>query len=247
MNVASSLETQPVVVVSGGSRGLGQSIVADLRRRGYRVATFSRRPSTFIEDQREQDGFHYAAVDAADGNALQHFVAGVLQRWGQVDGLVNNAGLAAEGVLATAREEDIARMLDVNLKASILLAKECVRPMLLRSSGTIINISSIIAERGFRGLSAYAATKAGMLGFTRSLAREVGARGIRVNAIAPGFLETEMSDSLSPQQRSQITRRTPLGRLGTPEDVTPVVAFLLSQESRYITGQVLTVDGGASL
>ncbi len=138
-------------------------------------------------------------------------------------------------------------MLDVNLRASLLLAKECSRSMLSQGSGNIINIASIIAERGFRGLSAYAATKAGMIGFTRSLARELGARNIRVNAIAPGYLETDMSNSLQEKQREQIVRRTPLGRLGKVEDVIPVIQFLLSPASQFITGQVITVDGGASV
>ena len=164
-----------------------------------------------------------------------------------MDALVNNAGIAHDGVLALTSDDSIAQMLDINLKAALVLARESVRPMLVQGSGNIINISSIIAQRGFTGLSAYAATKAGMIGMTRSLAREVGPRNIRVNAIAPGYLETEMSEGLSDTQRQQILRRTPLGRLGTGDDIAPVVAFLLSDASRYITGQVITVDGGASV
>ena len=138
-------------------------------------------------------------------------------------------------------------MLDVNLKASLILARECARIMLTQSAGTIVNISSIIAQRGFSGLAAYAATKAGMIGMTKSLARELGPRGIRVNAVAPGFLDTEMSGSLEDRQRDQIIRRTPLGRLGTTEDVVSTVQFLTSEASQFITGQVISVDGGASI
>ncbi len=235
------------VIVSGGSRGLGQAIVADLLAAGHHVATFSRSSTEFVSGLSGQARFHFAAVDAEDMTALHRFVADIHARWGRIDGLVNNAGLAYDGVLALSSEEHISRMLNVNLRAAIILAKECTRLMLLQSSGSVINISSIIAERGFSGLATYAATKAGMIGFTRSLARELGPRGIRVNAIAPGYLETEMSASLDDSQRNQIIRRTPLGRLGTAADVVPLVRFLLADDSRFMTGQVLTVDGGASL
>ncbi len=235
------------MIVSGGSRGLGQAIVTDLLAAGHRVATFSRSSTPFVAGLADEPAFHFASVDAEDVTALYEFVTDVHRRWGHIDGLVNNAGLAYDSVLALTSEEHISRMLNVNLRAAIVLAKECTRLMLLRSSGSVINISSIIAERGFSGLATYAATKAGMIGFTRSLARELGPRGIRVNAIAPGYLETEMSESLGESQRAQIVRRTPLGRLGTTADVVPFVRFLLDDESRFMTGQVLTVDGGASL
>lgn len=194
-----------------------------------------------------RDGFLYQQVDATDTLALAGFVAKAEHDFGRIDGLVNNAGLAYDGVLALMAEQRIEQMLDVNLKASILLAKECSRAMLRQSSGCIINISSIIAERGFSGLAGYAATKAGMIGFTRSLARELGPRNIRVNAIAPGFLATDMSSSLEERQLEQIRRRTPLGRLGTVDDIVPVVGFLLSPAAAFITGQVITIDGGSSL
>jgi 3-oxoacyl-[acyl-carrier protein] reductase len=190
---------------------------------------------------------HFETLDICDTAQLRKFVDAMQQRFGAIDALVNNAAVAHDGVLAIMPESHIAQMLAINLQASIMLAKECSRRMLARNSGCIVNISSIIADRGFAGLSAYAATKAGMIGFTRSLARELGSRGVRVNAICPGYLETEMSSGLSEQQRNQIVRRTPLGRLGQIDDVVPVVEFLLSPSAAFITGQVITVDGGASV
>ena len=241
-------EQKPLhIIVSGGSRGLGQSIVSGLLDAGHHVATFSRSKTPFIESLSGHERFTYQSTDATDTQALVEFVSNFQSASGRIDALINNAGVAYDGVLALTSESDISKMLDINLKASIVLAKECVRHMLGQNSGNIINISSLIAQRGFTGLSAYAATKAGMIGFTKSLAREVGGRGIRVNAIAPGYLETDMSEELTDRQREQIRRRTPLGRLGTSEDVVPVVEFLLSPASQFITGQVVTVDGGAGI
>jgi 3-oxoacyl-[acyl-carrier protein] reductase len=240
-----------VVVVSGGSRGIGRAIVDALVSRGDRVATFSRSswPGDVPAPGRDPGSGEllWQPVDATDGKAVRRFVHCVEERWGRIDALVNNAGVAVEGVLAMTREEDMQQMLEVNVKGSILLAKECVRRMLVQGGGSIINISSIIAERGFTGLSVYAATKGALTSFTRSLARELGPRQIRVNTLAPGFVETEMSASLDDRQRQQIVRRTPLGRLATVDDIVPVVDFLLSPASRFITGQTIVVDGGASV
>jgi 3-oxoacyl-[acyl-carrier protein] reductase len=237
------------ILISGGSRGLGQAIVSSLLQDDAQVATFSRKATPFIE-QAERDfseRFYYRPLDASDNLALREFVREVHRRFGRVDALINNAAVAVDGVLALAREEDLQRMLDINLKAALILAKECSRLMLHQGQGSIVNIASIIAERGFSGLVGYAATKAGMIGMTHSLARELGPRNIRVNALAPGYLETEMSQSLDEQRRAQIVRRTPLGRLGTAHDVVPWVRFLLRPEAGFVTGQVITIDGGASV
>jgi len=161
---------------------------------------------------------------------------------------VNNSAVAVDGVLATLPEVEIIRMMQVNLIGSILLSRLAVRDMLARGiEGRIINVSSIVGIRGFSGLSVYAATKAGLDGFTRGLAREVGRRKITVNSLLPGYMETEMSQGLESDRLNQIVRRTPMGRLALPEDVVPTVAFLLSDEAAFITGQSIVVDGGSSV
>lgn len=239
-----------VIIVSGGSRGLGAAIVQRLLEAGHVVGTFSRsrtkRINQFETHATWKDRFVYRSLDATDSDPVREFVQRMRSQFGAIHGLINNAAVARDGVLAVMPETDIDLMLDVNLRGCLLLTRECVRGMLVERGGTIINISSIVGLRGFSGLAAYSVTKAGLFGMTRSLARELGSRNIRVNAIAPGYLETEMSGGLSDQQRRQIERRTPLGRLGTPEDVLPVVEFLLSDASQFITGQILTVDGGAT-
>lgn len=215
---------------------------------GHDVASFSRNAT---EDVREIEkgfpSFYFQQIDAARIDALVDFVAKARDRFGRLDALINNAGIAHDTVLALMHDDAIQQMLDINLRSAIILAREASRVMLLQQSGSIVNIASIIANRGFSGLSVYAATKAGLIGMTHSLARELGPRGIRVNAIAPGYLETDMSGTLDENQRQQIVRRTPLGRLGTVQDVVPVVEFLISPGSAFITGQVMTVDGGASV
>ena len=238
-----------VILVSGGSRGLGLAMVEHFLSQGDRVATFSRTGSPALDRLQGDDSQAclIRTVDAADAGALTRFVQTARERFGRIDVLVNNAGVAHDGVLALMSEEDIDGMLDVNLRASLVLAKECARLMLDQGSGQIVNIASIVAERGATGLAAYAATKAGLVGLTRSLARELGPRNIRVNALAPGYLETEMSANLADEQRQRLVRRTPLGRLGRAADIVPVLEFILSPAAGFMTGQVLTIDGGSSL
>ena len=237
-------------IVSGGSRGLGLAAVEMLLARGDRVATFSRSGSAALEALAAAHAGRllHERLDAADAAAVRDFVDRVVARFGRIDHCVANAAIAHEGVLATTTDAEIAALLAVNLAGSIVLVRECVRQMLVQRSEagppSIVVVSSIVAARGSPGLSVYAATKAGLEGFARSLAREVGPRGIRVNAVAPGFLETDLSASLSPENRDRIARRTALGRLGTSADVVGGIDFLTSPAAAFITGQVIRIDGG---
>jgi 3-oxoacyl-[acyl-carrier protein] reductase len=236
------------VIVTGGSRGLGASLVREFLEAGDRVATCSRAPTAEIEGwaaQRElDDRFHYEALDLADRACTAAFVANVFERWGGIDVLVNNAGVAHAAVLGLIRDEEVDALLDLNLRATIQLTKLVVRHMLVQGGGRVINISSIVGISGYRGLSVYSATKAALDGFTRALARELGSRGITVNSVAPGYLRTELTHGLTEEQLEQIARRTPLGRLGEPGDIAAAVKFLVSPGAGFITGHVLVVDGG---
>ena len=235
-----------VVLVSGGSRGLGLATVHELLKQNYRVATFSRSSSEPIEALRNEfgDRLWTSNGDMSDPESLKLVVDAVENEFGPIYGLVNNAGIAFDGVLAGMAPGNIEQLITVNLTGALLLTRVVLRRMILRKGGSIVNISSIIGLRGYSGLAAYSATKAGLDGISRALARELGSRQIRVNSLAPGYLETEMTHGLDDCQREQIVRRTPLGRLGCPSDVVPVILFLLSPESGFVTGQTLVVDGG---
>jgi 3-oxoacyl-[acyl-carrier protein] reductase len=236
-----------VVLITGGSRGLGAGLVSSFLELGDRVATCSRSPSDGTAAwvaEAGPDRFHYEAVDLADNSAAEQFVHGVLERFGRIDVLVNNAGVARDGVLALFGDEEIDQVIDLNLRATIHVTRQVSRRMLRQGAGRIINISSVVGLSGYRGLSVYSATKAALDGFTRAMARELGARGITVNSVAPGYLRTEMSHGLDDDQLTQISRRTPAGRLGEPDDVAAAVRFLASPEAEFITGHVLVVDGG---
>jgi len=238
----------PVTVISGGSRGLGLALVEALVARGDRVATFSRGVSAALDAlvAARPEQLLAARVDAGDPAAVRGFVTAVVDRFGRIDHCVANAAVAHEGVLATTADADIETLVALNLTGSIVLVRECVRQLLVQGSGgSVVLVSSVVAARGSPGLAVYAATKGGLEAFGRSLARELGPRGIRVNAVAPGFLETELSATLGEADRARIARRTALGRLGTPADVVGAVTFLTSPASAFITGQVLAVDGGA--
>jgi 3-oxoacyl-[acyl-carrier protein] reductase len=233
------------ILVSGGSRGLGQAIVETLLESDYRVSTISRKATRFTDALEPRGDFYFHAGDVADVNATAAFVSEASRRLGRPYGLINCAGVAVDGVIATMPDEQLDRVLSINLAGAIRLTRQVVRRLLLsRDGGVIVNISSIIGVRGYSGLSAYAATKGGLDAVTRTLARELGPRKIRVNSVAPGYLETEMTHGLDQEQRGQIVRRTPMGRLGTADDVVGAVLFLLSDAASFMTGQILVVDGG---
>lgn len=236
----------PLVLVSGGSRGLGLAIVKHLLKEGYQVATFSRSVTEEFECLREEhrDKLFYFYGDMAQRDTIEEVVKKIEKDIGPIGVLINNAGIAVDGVLATMPPEQIEQLISINLTGTILLTRLVVRRMIVRCRGNVLNISSIIGLRGYAGLVTYSATKAGLDGMTRALARELGPRNIRVNAIAPGYLETEMTGKLDERQRNQIIRRTPIGRLGLTEDVIGAVSFLLSPASSFITGQTIVIDGG---
>jgi 3-oxoacyl-[acyl-carrier protein] reductase len=236
------------VLVTGGSRGLGAGIVSCYLADGARVATCSRSSSPQVErwlaDPSLADRFCYRALDLADRAAATAYVKEVIGRFGHIDALVNNAGVAHADTLALTSDDAIDTVIDLNLKGTLAITRAVSRHMLARRSGSIVNISSIVGLSGYRGLTVYSATKAALDGLTRSLSRELGSRGIRVNSVAPGYLRTEMSHGLDEDQLGQIVRRTPAGRLGEPDDVYAAVRFLNSAEAAFITGHTLVVDGG---
>jgi len=237
-----------IVLVSGGSRGLGAGLVQRFLEQGDNVATFSRSSNDQVEAWHAiyPDHFLFKTLDITDREAVATFVGEVQERFGDIDVLVNNAGMAHTSLLALADDADNDRLIDLNLKATVHLTRLVTRPMLTLGGGRIINISSIVGASGYRGLSVYSATKAALDGFTRSLARELGGNNITVNSVAPGYLNTEMTESMGEKELQQIIRRTPLARLGEPRDVASMVSFLASDEAAFITGQVIVVDGGIS-
>lgn len=237
-------------IVTGGSRGLGLAIARKLAASGYRVIAIARRESeesrsAVREWENGGDGtFIFYPFDLARVEGIAELVRTIRDRFGPIYGLVNNAAASTEGILANMPNEDIERVVRINTLSPIILTKFVVRSMMAEGKGRIINVSSIIGQTGYGGLSAYGATKASMLGFTRSLAREVGRIGITVNAVAPGFVETALTSSLGEEDRNRIARRSALGHLAEPDDVANSVEFLMSDKARNITGTVLTVDAG---
>jgi 3-oxoacyl-[acyl-carrier protein] reductase len=237
-----------VVVVTGGSRGLGAGFVRSYLDSGDRVATCARsvtaEVSEWLDDPALADRFLFGAADLSKPADAERFVKAVVDKWGRIDVLINNAGVARDGVLPLYSDEDVDVVVDLNLKGTIHITRLVSRRMLAKSGGSIVNITSIVGRSGYRGLAVYSATKAALEGFTRALARELGSRGITVNAIAPGYLRTEMSHGLDEDQLGQIVRRTPAGRLGDPADIARAVQFLTDPANTYLTGQILVVDGG---
>ena len=235
-----------LVLVTGGSRGLGIAIVKQLLKEGHQVATFSRKFTEEIKQLQSQFPgylFHFNG-DMARQETLEEIVKKVEKEIGPIESVVNNASIAYDGILATMPPTKIERLISINLTGTLLLTRLVVRQMIVRARGNVISISSIIGLRGYPGLAAYTSTKAGIDGMTRALAWELGPRNIRVNSIAPGYLETEMTEGLGERQRKQIMQRTPLRRLGRTEDVVGTVSFLLSPASSFITGQTIVIDGG---
>jgi 3-oxoacyl-[acyl-carrier protein] reductase len=237
------------VLVTGGSRGIGLAISRRLAAGGYNVIAVARRESEELhqaigEVVKGVGGLHFRAFDLSAIDAIPSFVKGLRDEFGAIYGLVNNAGIGTEGLLATMHNTEIEALLRLNVLSPVILTKYVVRQMMADRAGRIINMSSIIATTGYNGLSVYGATKAAASGFTRSLAREVGKLGITVNAIAPGFINTELTQILSDEARQRIAGRSALRRLPETDDVARMVEYLLGDGGRNITGSVLTIDAG---
>lgn len=240
------MTTSPVTLVSGGSKGLGLGIVKALLEDGHRVATFARSENAHVAQLRltHPDSFLFMVGDMAEPTTFPGLVQQVERRFGRLTNLVNNAGIVAEELIARQNADDIERLLAVNLRGPLMLTRQAVRGMMIEGRGRIVNISSIVSVSGYKGTVAYSATKGGINAMTRALARELGGRGITVNAIAPGYMETDLVAEMDPKQLKQIVRRTPLGRPGQVEDVVGVVQFLLGDAARFVSGQTIVVDGG---
>ncbi len=230
--------------ITGGSRGLGLALCQGLLEDGWRVLTSARAvtPELTALQRRHLDRLQFFAADLAHPEEVARLIEETRLVDG-VDAFVSNAGIGTDGLLTLLSPDAIAQCIQVNLTASILLARGAVKGMLDRG-GSLVFVSSISARTGFSGLSVYGATKAGLVGFSRGLAREYGSRGIRSNCVLPGFLATDMTASLEESRQAQLRRRTPLGKLGTPDDVLGTVRFLVSDAARHITGTEITVDGG---
>ena len=238
-----------VAVVTGAGRGIGHAIALRLAKEGARVASVSRTEANAEKTASEINGLRADAakayaVDVADQAAVQRAAAEIFEQFGRVDILVNNAGVTRDGLSMRMSMDDWDTVLNTNLKGAFNFTQAVMRPMIKQRSGRIINISSIAGLIGNAGQANYAASKAGLIGLTKTLARELASRGITVNAVAPGLIETDMTTVLSEEIRQSILQKVPLGKLGEPDDIASAVAYLASSEAKYITGQVLTVDGG---
>jgi 3-oxoacyl-[acyl-carrier protein] reductase len=237
------------VVVTGGSRGIGLGIVRKLAADGYRAIAIARTLSDQLASSIEQappGTLHFVPFDLAEIEEIPGLVRRLQKECGTIYGLVNNAALGLDGSLALMHNSQIERVIRVNTLSPIVLSKYVVRHMMASGGGRIINLASIVAFTGYSGLSVYSATKASIIGFTKSLAREVGRAGVNVNAIAPGFLDTDMTHGLDAERREQIARRSALRRFAEIEDVANAVEFLLDDRAKNMTGTVLTIDAGTT-
>lgn len=238
-----------VALITGATRGIGRQIAITLAKEGYDIAINYRKENKDLINTKqaiEENNVRCLAVqgDVSNFEETEKFVKEVISEYGKIDVLVNNAGITKDMLLMRMKEEDFKSVIDVNLIGTFNVTKNVIPHMMKARSGRIINISSVVGVTGNAGQTNYSASKAGIIGFTKSLAKEVGSRNIAVNAIAPGFIETNMTDVLKDEVKDEIAKNIPLKRMGNTEDVANVVKFLASEESSYITGQVINVDGG---
>lgn len=236
---------QDIALVTGAGRGIGAAIAADLSTAGYFViGTATTQAGADAISARLGQAGRGLVLDVSDGELVKQILKNIAAEHGTVTVLVNNAGISKDNLLSRIKPDDWDEMLSVNLSSVYRTSQACLRGMLKQRRGRIVNISSVVGLTGNAGQTSYAAAKAGIGGFTKSLAQEVGSRGITVNAIAPGYIQTDMTDALNASQQAKIINNIPLQRLGTPQDISALVVFLVSDQASYITGQTLSVNGG---
>ncbi len=235
-------------LITGAGRGIGKTIALLLAQEGADIAFTDLDEAINAETRQEIEALGRRCLsyqaNVTDPDAVNAMVSDLLEQWGKIDILINNAGITRDNLFMRMKPEEWSQVLDVNLNAVFHMTKAVVRPMMKQRSGRIISISSVVGFSGNPGQVNYSSTKAALVGFSKSLAREVGSRGITVNLVAPGFIETAMTDKLNDEQQQQILQQVPLGRMGSPEDIAQAVAFLASPQAGYVTGTTLHVNGG---
>jgi len=240
--------TDKVAIVTGASRGIGEAIAKQLSSCGAKIILIARNSDQLVavkETIISNGGIAESmAGDVSNLNSISEIVTNTIDKWGQIDILVNNAGITRDNIIMRMKEDDWDSVMNINLKGCFNGIKSVARPMIKNKAGRIINITSVIGQIGNAGQSNYAASKAGIMGLTKSMAKELGSRNITVNAVAPGYITTDMTNELNDEVKEQMKSSIPLGRLGTPDDVANLVCFLASDEAGYITGQTFNVDGG---
>ena len=243
------MEEKKVVVVTGASRGIGKEIALKYAENGYNVAINYVSDKTNVEElekEFKEKGAEALIVkaDVSKSEQVQEFIKAVIEKYGKIDVLVNNAGVTRDMLLMRMKEEDFDKVIEINLKGTFLVTKEVVPYMMKKRDGKIISLSSVVGVTGNAGQCNYSASKAGIIGFTKSIAKELASRNIRANAVAPGFIDTDMTNVLSDEVKENINKQIPMRRMGTAREIANVVYFLGSEESSYITGQVINIDGG---
>ena len=242
---------EKIAIVTGGGSGIGQAIALELAREGCHIALCGRRLEPLQASAQAIEALGRQAlvsqVDVSQNDAVQHFVDDVVTRFGRVDLLVNNAGVTRDNLLIRMTEAQWDEVMTINLKGAFLFGKAVARPMMKQRAGSIIQITSIIGLIGNAGQCNYAASKAGLIALTQSMAKELASRNIRVNAVAPGFIVSQMTDALPDALRTKMLGEIPLGRFGAGEDIANAVVFLASEDASYVTGQVLSVNGGMTM